>query len=107
MAPGPLLEGNAMAERQPKKMSPVGKRIWLHMQAHEPPYDRTYLARKLTEAGTFPTTPQSISNYLHREHPPPEFINAVAREFKLTPEEESELHQLYFHGGTEGEETHT
>ncbi len=79
-------------------MSAIGKRIWLLMQEHEPPYNRSALAKKWTRDGTFPTTAQSISNYLYREHPPPDFVNAIAKEFALRPHEESELHWMYFHG---------
>jgi hypothetical protein len=88
-----------------KTMSAIGKRIWLYMQAHDPPYNRSALAKKWTRDGTFPTTAQSISNYLYREHPPPDFVNAIAREFELLPHEEAELHWLYFHGSVPPELT--
>jgi hypothetical protein len=79
-------------------MSPIGREIWLHMQRQSPPYNRSSLARELTEDGTYPITSASISDYLYREHPPPKFVNAVARTFGLSPEEEAELHWLYFYG---------
>ena len=79
------------------RMSPIGKAIWLIMQKHEPPYSGRALARSLSKDGTFPITPQSVSNYLRREHPPPKFVNAVVEKFNLSLEEERELHELYFH----------
>ena len=90
-----------------KTMSALGKRIWLYMQGHEPPYNRSALAKKWTRDGTFHTTAQSISNYLYREHPPPDFVNAIAREFELLPHEEAELHWMYFHGTAPPEEKRT
>ena len=86
-------------------MSAIGKRIWLYMQAHDPPYNRSALAKKWTREGTFPTTAQSISNYLYREHPPPDFVNAIARELELLPHEEAELHWMYFYGTAPSELT--
>jgi len=90
-----------------KTMSAIGKKIWLLMQEHEPPYNRSALAKKWTRDGTFPTTAQSISNYLYKEHPPPDFVNAIAREFELLPHEEAELHWMYFHGTAPPEEKRT
>jgi hypothetical protein len=85
-------------EKKQMEMSPVGQAIWLHMQRHNPPYNRSSLARKLTENGTFPITAASVSNYLGREHPPPEFINAVVHTLDLSPHQEAELHMLFFRG---------
>ena len=82
---------------QPTRMSAIGKRIWLYMQENDPLYNRRSLAQKWTRDGTFPISAQSISNYLYRENPPPDFVNAIVKEFNLTPEQEWELHWLYFH----------
>jgi hypothetical protein len=87
-----------MAAEEPKTMSAVGERIWLYMQEHEPPYNRSTLSRRWKREGTFPVTPQAISNYLYRKHPPPDFVNAIVRTFDLSREQEVELHWLYFHG---------
>jgi hypothetical protein len=78
-------------------MSMLGKKVWLYMQEHEPPYTRRSLARKWKKDGTYNISSQSISNYLRDDHPSPEFINAIVEEFRLTPFEEMELHWLYFH----------
>ena len=83
-------------------MSAVGKKIWLYMQEHDPPYNRRSLATKWKKDGTFPISAQSVSNYLYRKNPPPEFVNAVVKEFNLNLEQELELHWLYFHGGERG-----
>jgi hypothetical protein len=85
-------------EKKQMEMSPVGQAIWLHMQRHNPPYNRSSLARKLTENGTYPITAASVSNYLGREHPPPEFLNAVVHTLDLGPQQEAELHMLFFRG---------
>jgi hypothetical protein len=93
-----------MREETPQKMSAIGRRIWLYMQEHNPPYNRRSLAEKLKRDGVLSVTPQSISNYLRREHPSPEFVNAIVEEFELAPHEEAELHWLYFHGTSPSEE---
>ena len=86
-----------MAEGEATKMSAVGTRLWLHMQ-EKGPYNRRAFARHLTNTKIYPTNHQNISNWLAREHPPTEFVNAVVRALNLSREEEIELHDIYFKG---------
>ncbi len=86
-----------MDEPEGKKMSAVGMRLWLHMQ-EKGPYNKRAFARMLTRTGIYPTSHQNISNWLSREHPPPEFVNAAVAALRLTREEEIELHDVYFRG---------
>lgn len=79
-------------------MSAVGKRIWMHMQAKEPAFNRKALAGVLTRSGTYPTSSQSITNYLRRPHPPADFVNAVIDTLGLSKQDELELRELYFRG---------
>lgn len=79
-------------------MSAVGKRIWLHMQDREPAYNRKSLAKVLSTTGTYPTSSQSITNYLRRPHPPANFVVAVVDLLGLTEADELELRELYFRG---------
>jgi hypothetical protein len=90
-----------MSVLEMRQMSPLGKRIWLYMREHDLPLNRSALSEKWKKDGTFPVSPQSISNYLYRDHPPPEFINAIVRTFRLGAEQERELHRLYFRGRVE------
>lgn len=86
-----------MADEEVTKMSAVGTRLWLHMQ-EKGPYNRRAFARHLTNTQIYPTNHQNISNWLAREHPPTDFVNAVVKALKLTREEEVELHDIYFRG---------
>lgn len=85
-------------EEKKEGMSVVGKRIWLHMQDHSPPWNRKTYAEHLSETGIYQTSDSSVGNYLLRQHPPPEFINAVIDDFGLSLEETDELYWLYFRG---------
>ena len=78
-------------------MSAVGKRMWLHMQ-EKGPYNQRAFARMLDQRGHLKTTHQSISAWLHKDHPAPYFVNALVKGLGLTEEEERDLHFRYFYG---------
>lgn len=71
------------------------------MQGTTPPFNRKSLANALRQSGAYPTSPQSISNYLYRDHPPVGFINAMVDMLHLSEDDEAELHWLYFRGDNE------
>ena len=78
-------------------MSAIGKKLWLHMQ-DKGPYNQRAFARMLKRRGILSTTHQSISAWLHKDHPAPYFVNAVVKALELSKDEEIDLHYTYFYG---------
>lgn len=81
-------------------MSVVGHKVWMHMQGHYPRYSQKALSKDMKETGVFVISPQSISNYLRKEHPPIDFLTAVIDFLNLSEEDEDELRALYFRGSS-------
>lgn len=78
-------------------MSAIGKKLWLYMQ-DKGPYNQRAFARMLKRRNILNTTHQSISSWLHKDHPAPYFVNAVVEALDLTEKEEIDLHYMYFYG---------
>lgn len=76
-------------------MSAVGHKLWVHMQ-EKGPYNRSKFADLLSSQFDFPTTHQSISNYLRRPYPPAPFIAASIDALDLSEREKQELYEAYF-----------
>lgn len=81
-------------------MSAVGHVVWMEMQ-EKGPYSRAAFARLLSSDYGFPTTHQSISNYLRRERPPVDFLNAALDALRASEEKKEEVRRLYFTGRQE------
>ena len=84
-------------------MSVVGHVLWMEMQ-DKGPYSRAAFARLLTNNYGYPTTHQSISNYLRRDRPPVDFLNAALDALRASEEKKEEVRRLYFTGQRESGE---
>jgi hypothetical protein len=80
-----------------QEMSAVGQELWVEMQV-KGPYNRTDFAELLTERWNFPTTHQSVSNYLRREHPPAKFVAVALKALDVGEEKRRRIYDLYFEG---------
>ncbi len=82
-------------------MSAVGHELWMEMQ-EKGPFSRAGFARLLTNQWGFPTTHQSISNYLRRERPPAEFISVALDALEADEQRRRKIYEIYFRRTRDG-----